>query len=330
MSEKFMREREVLPPLVTPDDLTYELPIAWDSTMVVAFRNCPHRMWLSYINHIQGEGVAPPLLFGGCLAHGLEVYRKVWFRCRNTDEAFEAAVASMIVFWGDNPIVLPKDEVRTFDRCVMTVKAYFDFYPIESDDFQPHIDPEFPDEPTFEFSFAVPLEHPKFPRHPSGAPFIYTGRMDIFGTFRGLPCFGDEKHSTRGGASWSDQWATRHQYIGYSWACRQLNFKARQGITRGIIIHANDTEFPSTPPLMYPDGLCTKFEDELALTLRRAIASSEARHFSREFGDPCFSYFRRCTFWDSCSTSSQKEFAFLRPLPRTKWDPLQLAGVKNG
>jgi hypothetical protein len=313
----------VLPPLTQEE---YNFPEVWDSTMVVAARKCIRYFRNAYSMHLRGRDTALPLHFGGCFAVGLEAYRQAYYKFKANDQlALEYAYIVMLNYWGDYPYVPTirgeAERRRTFDRCVHALISYFEHWPIETDRLQPHMTA---DGPTFEYNFAVPLEGPRFPRLADGSPIIYTGRMDTLGSYDELPVFADEKTTVAMGASWAEQWRTRHQFIGYAWALRELGFKARSFIVRGICLGVNDVRFQETPPISISAALMAAFEEELAHTLWYVKRAFEHRTAPRNFGEGCYSYFRQCPYWESCSTKPEFSLGFLKTIERQKWDPLRV------
>lgn len=313
-----------LPPLT---ELDYTMPQVWDSTMIVAARECPTKFLYAYVNHIRGDGLSLPLHFGGAFAKGLEAYRKTFFETGNEALAFEASVAAIILAWGDQPSVIlhnGKPDKRTLDRCIILLRDYFHRWPIATDALQPHVN-EVGGKPTFEFSFAVPLESEIFPRMDDGSPFILTGRADTLGTFENLPVVEDDKTTIMMGDKWAEQWYTRHQFITYIYALRAMGFKTRHVIVRGACVRAEENAFAETTPIHRPDHLLEKFEYELAWTLVTVQSYLRNRTVPRNFGNACYSHFRKCQFWDICQMKPAHELPFLRAMPRAQWDPLHLS-----
>jgi hypothetical protein len=315
-----------LPPLT---ELEYIMPEVWDSTMIVAARRCETYFFYSYANHLRGGAVSVPLLFGGAFAKGLEAYRKTYFSSGgNPSSAFIAGAEAIILAWGDNPskFLYPNGDgdKRTLDKCIFALDKYFVQWPIATDPLQPHINTQ-TGNPTFEFSFAVPLDEPIFPRQDNGQPFILTGRADTLGTLDDLPVIEDDKTTTMMGPKWADQWYTRHQFIAYIWALRKQGYKVRHVVVRGIGIRESEIAFAETHPIHRPDHLLDKFEYDLARTLYEMKHHFAQRNIPRRLGDACFSYFRRCQFWDVCSAKPQHEMTWLRAMERNMWDPLHLS-----
>lgn len=316
-----------LPPL---EELEYTMPQVWDSTMIVAFRRCPRSFLYAYANHIRGGATAIPLLFGGAFAKGIEAYRQNYYRDgQDAHQSLLAGAEAIFHEWGSHPAIFKDNDgnpdKRTLDKCIFALKAYFDFWPIHSDHLQPHINED--GTPTFEFSFSVPLEDEIFPRMDDGSPFFICGRVDTLGTYDKLPVWSDEKTTISMGSKWAEQWYTRHQFMGYGYCLRALGFKARHVLVRGIGIYKDEVKLAQTTPIHRPDHLLDNFAFELAWTLRQAQAYFTAQQVPRSYGDACYAYFRKCNFWEVCSTKPQYELPFLKRLERSEWNPLQLIGT---
>lgn len=321
-----------LPPLV---DLSYVMPDIWDSTMIVSARECERRFLYEHANHLHGDGVSIPLHFGGAFAKGLEAYRNSYFN-NSHDEgaAFLDGADAIINAWGDHPsqFVDPRTEKadkRTLDKCIFALQNYFVQWPIATDTLQPHIN-TVSGKPTYEFSFAVPLDEPIFPRQSNGEPYILTGRADTLGTYGDLPVIEDDKTTSAMGDKWVEQWYTRHQFMTYIWVLRKMGFKARHVIVRGICVRSEEIEFRETHPIHRPDHLLDKFEYELASTLYAMQTYFDAQQVPRRFGNACYSHFKKCQFWDVCATRKDFELPMLRSMKRSQWDPMQLSIVEEG
>jgi len=96
-----------------------------------------------------------------------------------------------------------------------------------------HIQPYFVDgKPTFEFTFAVPLELPGFRCIPSPATqFLYTGRFDMMGEYIKLPVILTTKRADRGTIAAGPKSGTfESQFIGYTWACKATRHRSRNTV----------------------------------------------------------------------------------------------------
>lgn len=312
-----------LPPL---EALSHDLPIVLDSTLITSFRSCPQKFFLAHMQHLRGGEESLPLLAGGTFAAGLEAYRwKAYTTHFTPSVALEFALEAMTIRWGDYEVTDPR-ETRTFDKVVGALYEYFKRWPVHEDPIRPMLQGERED-PTFEFSFAVELDPARgFPLHPSGSPFLYSGRFDLMGSLSGLPVIEDDKTTKALGPTWADQWNMRHQFMGYIWALKQLGYPARHVVVRGIGLKTK-IEIVETPPIHIPDHMLDKFEEALKSTVRDMISASVCvemgdTHFPRNFGDACMSYFRPCTYTSLCSATPQNELGFMKTMNREKWDPL--------
>ena len=312
----------------------FDLPLILDNTQITAFRKCQRYFFYTYMNHLRSSSdKALPLVFGGAFAGGLEDYRRKRHDQHPHKEALESAYATAVLKWGDNPDVFPtaQKDPRTLMRCLEALRFYTEHYPFESDVLQPH-----PSENGgFEFSFALELlPEWGFPLHPSGSPFIYSGRIDMLGTYSGMPIINDEKTTARIQSNWPELWPIRHQFAGYVWALKKLGHGTHQVLVRGLGIHTKDFVPIEGGPYRFQNFLLEKFEDDLRSTIADMVIAYEnvtlggsgtiadVCAFSRNWSDACTSYNRICHFSNICFGNPDHEMAWLRSLPREKWEPI--------
>src|SRR5678816_894421 len=121
------------------------------------------------------EGKGVHLIAGGAFAAGLEEYRRAHYldHCL-PDECMDRARLACVLSWGDFP-PFPPDyangehliHAKSLDRIMGAIEGYVAKWPPLLDRLQP-IASYRDGEVSFEYSFAVPLDMPQFPRHPSG------------------------------------------------------------------------------------------------------------------------------------------------------------------
>ena len=167
------------------------LPALLDSTMLTAFRSCPRKFYHEFVLGLRPQGTSVDLHAGGCFATALEVvYKEIWENSRALPDALLRAHAAFMIAWGD--FIPIKDTPKTRERVWEAVEDYFRTYTPHTDHVQPFVGAS--GKPTFEFTFAIPLEMEGFPLHPvSKEPFIYGGRFDMLGHYQGKPIWKDDK-----------------------------------------------------------------------------------------------------------------------------------------
>lgn len=289
-----------------------------DSTMISCFRACPRKFWLEFVRGLRPPGLSIDLHAGACFATAVETVTKAVFTAnRSLPEALDRGSAAFEIAWGDFEVPTHKSTAKTRVRMWEAVVDYFRVYPPRTD----HVQPYFANgEPTFEFTFAVPLDLPGFPRHPeSGDPFIYSGRFDLLGQLDGMPVVRDEKTSGTGFyGNWSEKWDLRSQFIGYTWACRQLGIPLETVVVRGIGILKTMFHHAEAQKT-YSDYLRSLWLDQLRRDLIRMVRMWEEGHFDYNLADSCTS-FGNCIFIQPCQSPNSENW--LTGFEERHWNPL--------
>lgn len=295
-----------------------------DSTMRSCFVSCPHKWFLEFCLGLRPGGISIDLHAGACFASALEhIGKRVHTEKVPLDEALRSAHAEYLMNWGD--VVPTKDTPKTRDRVWQAVynedgasdsRGYFQVYPPMTD----HVQPYFVDgRPTFEFTFAEPLDYPNFPRHPlTGDPFIYSGRFDMLGQWNGRPIIRDEKTTTSLSANWSNQWQLRAQLLGYVWACRRLGIDIDTVCIRGVGILK--TKFHQVEAMItFADWEVERWLCQLARDIRRMVDCWNLQYWDYNLGETCNSY-GGCQFQDVCR--ARNEEAWYDRYVVKRWNPL--------
>ena len=230
---------------MTDEDLRLpDFPEVFDSTMRSAFIACPRQFFWSYLEHLRKPGLSVHLHFGGCFARGLEVTRKTYYRdAESIKYALCAGHNAIIETWGDVEFGdLPRPSAyKTLPACHDALASYFEQWPLDTDDLQPHRPTV--GEPCIEMSFAVPIDGTAHPT--TGKPIVYAGRFDMLADWQEantvFVC--DEKTSSSLGVSWRNNWKLRGQLTGYCYGARSYGINVAGAIVRGVGILAGDITF---------------------------------------------------------------------------------------
>lgn len=295
------------------------LPHHIDSTMISCFRSCPQKFLLEFVHGYRPVGLSVDLHAGACFASALEfVYKSVWIDSMSLPEALLKAQANFFIQWGDFEI--SKKTTKTPDRVWEAVESYFKIYPPRTEHVQPYFNAD--GTPTFEYTFAIPLEYPGFPLHPDGSPFLYTGRFDMLGSYNGRPVVRDEKTTGRTiTAYWSDQWNLRSQFIGYVWACQQSGIDLDTVIVRGIQILKTTINHAEAIKI-YNQEIVGRWFEQLRRDLNRIRSAWDEGYFDYNFANSCNSY-GNCVFMPVCQSATPE--SWLTNFEVRHWNPL----VKN-
>lgn len=318
------------------DELVPILPANIDSTMMSAFRSCPRKFYNEFVYGLRPAGISIDLHAGGVFASCLEVVRKeVHVNNRSLDEALLRANAAFEILWGDFEIPDFKKTNKRPDRVWAAVESYFNQYPPRTD----HIQPYFSNgKPTFEFTFAIPLEPAvdsmrpyddagAWPLHPvSGEPFFYSGRFDMLGEYEGRPVVEDDKTSGTGHyANWSEKWDLRSQFIGYTWACQQMGIDVSDVVVRGVGIQM--TQIAHAEAIKpYSDSLRARWLEQLRRDLWRLVQSWNEGYWDYNLGESCTS-FGNCIFIQPCQSASNED-QWLKTFDVRRWNPLHVDPTK--
>jgi hypothetical protein len=305
--------------------LTPILPAYVDSTMVSAFRSCPRKFFNEFVLGLRPPGISIDLHAGGAFAHALEVFRhEVFINNRSYDEALIRTNAAFEIYWGDFQIPEHKKTNKRPDRVWAAVEDYFNKYPPHTD----HIQPYFSNgKPTFEFTFSIPLDGPEWPVHPvTGEPFFYSGRFDMLGEYMGVPIIEDDKTTGTGFyANWSEKWDLRSQFIGYTWACRELGIDVDSVAVRGVGIQM--TQIAHAEAIKpYSDDLRAKWLEQLRRDLHRLVQMYKENYWDYNLGESCNAY-NNCMFITPCASSDPEPW--LQNFEVRRWNPTQKDPTKD-
>jgi len=308
------------------------MPLNVDSTMISCARSCLQKFRLEFVLGLRPIGLSVDLHAGACFALAIEeTYRQIHIAKRPLAEALLRAHFAFMASWGDFEIPEWKRTAKTKERVWEAVEGYFAEWSPLTDPCQPYTAAD--GNPTFEYTFAIPLEpfcdpHAgtvkpgDFPEHPDGGPFLYSGRFDMLGSYMGYPCIRDEKTTGSSiGDRWAEQWDLRSQFMGYVWACRQGGVDARNVIVRGIGIQKTQLRFVEAIKT-YSDFLIARWYEQLRRDLWRIRRAWDEGYFDFNLGESCTAY-GSCAFMTNCQ--SQVPEAWMQGYEVRRWNPL----IKN-
>jgi len=274
------------------------LPEHVDSTMMNSFRSCRQKFKNEHIFGLRPAEQSIDLHAGAVFSATLErFYREVFSNGLDPSPALARAYATFQTEWGD--FIIRKDKhPKTPENMWAAVEDYIRTYPPRSDSVQPY----FTDgTPSFEFSFAIPLDFPNWPRHPvSGNPFVYVGRFDLLGKRDDRPVVRDEKTAQRLESNWAEKWDLRSQFLGYCWALQHNGIPCNTVVIRGVII--NLTQIRQVEAVkIYPQFLIDRWFEQLRRDLISLVKCWEDGYFDYNLGDTCTAY-SHCPFIPLCSS----------------------------
>jgi hypothetical protein len=292
------------------------LPAHIDSTMVNAFRACPRKFWWEYVLGLRPADTSIDLHAGAVFSATLErFYNEVYHNGLDSSAALARAYSTFQHDWGDF-VIRKERHPKTPENMWAAVEDYVRVYPPGSDSVQPYFTGG---GATFEYSFAIPLDFPNFPRHPvSGDPFIYAGRFDLLGKKDNRPVIRDEKTAQRLESNWSEKWDLRSQFLGYCWALQHLGIPCNTVVVRGVIVTLTSIRQVEAIKL-YPQHLIDRWFEQLRRDLFRLTACWNEQYFDYNLGDTCTNY-SHCPFIPLCSSNQPENWYDSYEVVR--WNPL--------
>lgn len=296
--------------------MPYDLPQYVDSTMMSAFRGCHQKFFREYGEGLRPDETSIDLHAGSVFSATLErIYREVFINGADSEMALARGYATFTTEWGDFTPRNPKHP-KTPDNMWSAVEQYIKTFPPKSDPVQPFF---VGNTPSFEFSFAIPLDFPGFPRHPvSGDPFVYVGRFDMFGRMQGKPVVRDEKTAQQLPSNWAEKWDLRSQFLGYCWALQHNGIPCDTVVVRGVIITTTMVRLVEAIK-RYPQFLIDRWFDQLRRDLTTLVQCHNEGYWDYNLGDTCTSY-SHCPFMPLC-TSPQPD-NWLSSYNVRRWNPL--------
>jgi hypothetical protein len=286
--------------------------------MMTAFRSCPRKFYNEFVLGLRPPGISIDLHAGGCFASAVEqTYRGIWEDQLPLSEALMRAQARFFIEWGDVEAPEWKRTAKTKDRVWEAVESYFSTYSPLTDHVRPYFNAN--GKPTFEYTFAIPLEDPDWPKHPSGEPFIYCGRFDMLGSYQDRPCVRDEKTTGSSiGRNWASKWDLRSQFMGYVWACQQSDIDLDTVVVRGIAIQMTQIVHAEAIKI-YSNQLVAKWYEQLRRDLWRLRRCWDSGYFDYNFGDSCTVY-DQCVFLNACASPNPENW--FTEFEVKHWSPL--------
>jgi len=293
------------------------LPAHIDSTMINCSRSCLQKFYNEYVLGLRPADTSIDLHAGAVFSSTLErFYREVFSNGIDTSQALARAYSTFHHEWGDF-IIRKEGHPKTPENMWAAVEDYVRVYPPRSDSVQPYFTG---DGATFEYSFAIPLDFPGFPRHPSsGDPFIYVGRFDLLGKKDNRPVIRDEKTAQRLESNWAEKWDLRSQFLGYCWALQHLGIPCNTVVVRGVIITKTQIRQVEAVKL-YPQHLIDRWFEQLRRDLTRLVGCWNEGYWDYNLGDTCVAY-SHCPFIPLCSSNQPSNWYDSYEVRR--WNPLE-------
>ena len=288
-------------------------PTTLDSTIMAAFKSCPHKAYLEFFEHWKLQNQSVHLHAGAAYATGQEATRKAFYvEGRSEEDSVAAGLAALLTAYGD--FECPSDSAKSAERMAGALEFYYSRYRLGEDSAIPMFLPG--GKRGIEFSFLEPLDiaHPE-----TGDPILYSGRMDMMCDYQGMKLGEDDKTASQLGASWPRQWDLRSQFTGYVWGAKRANITLNGFLVRGVSILK--TKYDTLEAITYrPDWMIDRWYEQLLRDVKRMIEAWKEGYFDYNLDHACAEY-GGCPFKGACQMRDPINL-LNQQFERRKWDPV--------
>ena len=288
-------------------------PTTLDSTIMAAFKSCPRKSYLEYVEHWKLRDQSVHLHAGGAYAAGMEAARRAFYiEGQSPDDSVAQGLYTLLEFYGD--FECPPDSAKSAERTAGALEFYFSRYPLGEDLAIPLSLPG--GKSGIEFNFLEPLDlhHPE-----TGDPLLYSGRMDMMCSYEGMKLGEDDKTASQLGASWPRQWDLRSQFTGYVWGAARAGIKLDGFLVRGVSILK--TKYDTLQAITYrPQWMLDRWYDQLLRDIRRMIQAWESDYWDFNLDHACAEY-GGCPFRGVCQMR-EPEALLAQQFEQRRWDPV--------
>jgi hypothetical protein len=289
-------------------------PTTLDSTLMAAFKSCPQKANLEFIQHWKLRDQSVHLHAGAAYASGMEAARSAYYIDQHSaDDSVAIGLQALLTAYGN--FECPPDSPKSAERMAGALEFYFSRYRLGEDSAVPMTLPG--GKRGIEFSFLEPLDiaHPE-----TGDPILYSGRMDMMCDFEGMKLGEDDKTASQLGASWPRQWDLRSQFTGYVWGAGRAGIKLDGFLVRGVSILK--TKYDTLQAITYrPQWMIDRWYDQLMRDIKRMIESWKSGYYDFNLDHACAEY-GGCPFRSVCQMRDPTPL-LRQQFERRRWDPVQ-------
>ena len=288
-------------------------PAVLDSTTMAAFKSCPQKAYLEFMQHWKLRDQSVHLHAGAAYATGIEKARVAYYiDGRSPEDSLAIGLKALLTAYGD--FECPPESAKSAERTAGALEYYFSQYRLGEDKAIPMTLPG--GKRGIEFSFLEPLDlaHPV-----TGDPLLYSGRMDMMCEYEGMHLGEDDKTTSQLGASWPRQWDLRSQFTGYVWGAARAGIKLDGFLVRGVSILK--TKYDTLQAITYrPQWLIDRWYEQLIRDAKRMIQAWESGYWDWNLDHACAEY-GGCPFKSVCQMRDPTPL-LQQQFQRRRWDPV--------
>ena len=288
-------------------------PAVLDSTTMAAFKSCPQKAYLEFIEHWKLKDQSVHLHAGAAYATGIEKARVAYYiDGKSPSESLEIGLFALLKAYGN--FECPPESAKSAERTAGALEYYFSQYRLGEDKAIPMTLPG--GKRGIEFSFLEPLDilHPV-----TGDPILYSGRMDMMCSYEGMNLGEDDKTTSQLGASWPRQWDLRSQFTGYVWGAGRAGIKLDGFLVRGVSILK--TKYDTLQAITYrPQWLIDRWYDQLMRDIKKMLQCWEQGYWDYNLDHACAEY-GGCIFKSVCQMRDP-DTLLKQQFERRQWNPV--------
>jgi len=288
-------------------------PTVLDSTIMAAFRSCPRKAELEFIQHWKPQTPSVHLHAGAAYASGMEAARVAYYlNGHSAEDSIALGIQALLTHYGN--FECPEDSPKSASRMAGALEFYFSHYRLGEDQAIPLSLPGGKSGIEFNFLEPIDLAHPE-----TGDPLLYSGRMDMMCSYENMNLGEDDKTASQLGASWPRQWDLRSQFTGYVWGAGRAGIKLDGFLVRGVSILK--TKYDTLQAITYrPAWQIDRWYEQLLRDVKRMIAAWQEGYYDYNLDHACAEY-GGCQFRSICQMRDPQ--ALLRQqFERRRWDPV--------
>jgi hypothetical protein len=288
-------------------------PTVLDSTIMAAFRSCPRKAELEFIQHWKPQTPSVHLHAGAAYASGMEAARVAYYlNGHSPEDSIALGIQALLTHYG--AFECPEDSPKSASRMAGALEFYFSHYRLGEDQAIPLSLPG--GKSGIEFNFLEPIDliHPE-----TGDPLLYSGRMDMMCSYENMNLGEDDKTASQLGASWPRQWDLRSQFTGYVWGAGRAGIKLDGFLVRGVSILK--TKYDTLQAITYrPTWQIDRWYEQLLRDGKRMIAAWEEGYYDYNLDHACAEY-GGCGFRSICQMRDPTAL-LSQQFERRRWDPV--------
>lgn len=288
-------------------------PTVLDSTIMAAFRSCPRKAELEFIQHWKPQTPSVHLHAGAAYASGMEAARVAYYlNGHSAEDSIALGIQALLTHYGN--FECPEDSPKSASRMAGALEFYFSHYRLGEDQAIPLSLPGGKSGIEFNFLEPIDLAHPE-----TGDPLLYSGRMDMMCSYENMNLGEDDKTASQLGASWPRQWDLRSQFTGYVWGAGRAGIKLDGFLVRGVSILK--TKYDTLQAITYrPAWQIDRWYEQLLRDGKRMIAAWEEGYYDYNLDHACAEY-GGCQFRGICQMRDPQALLH-QQFERRKWDPV--------